>query len=230
MFYLIYKITNLLNGKIYIGSHKTQIKDDGYMGSGKYLLRAIKKYSIENFSKEILFELNSIEEMYAKEAEIVNEVFLEEENTYNLKRGGFGGFDYINENKLYGFSNPSVAKAGRVTANKKLEEKYGPEWHSIISKMASEKSSKSIKSRILTDSDFREKVKNRANAASRHALSDKSREKRKQSFKDIGHQQGNKNSQFGKMWITNGTENKSVLKCDIIPIGWRKGRVFLRKQ
>ena len=44
MFYLIYKTTNLINGKIYIGSHRTTDINDSYMGSGKYLLYALKKY------------------------------------------------------------------------------------------------------------------------------------------------------------------------------------------
>lgn len=35
---------------------------------------------------------------------------------------------------------------------------------------------------------------------------------------------GEKNSQFGSMWITNGTENKKIKKVDIIPEGWYKGR------
>ena len=42
-------------------------------------------------SNEVLFVFDTPEEMYAKEAELVNEEFLLNENTYNLKQGGFGG-------------------------------------------------------------------------------------------------------------------------------------------
>lgn len=99
MFYTIYKITNLLDGKIYIGSHKTKKLDDTYMGSGKYLIAAQKKYGLENFKKDILFVFETADEMYAKEAELVNEEFLMTENTYNLKIGGYGGWDYANNDK-----------------------------------------------------------------------------------------------------------------------------------
>jgi hypothetical protein len=39
-------------------------------------------------------------------------------------------------------------------------------------------------------------------------------------------QKGQKNSQFGKMWITNGKDNKKIRKDEIIPEGFRKGRVI----
>ena len=62
--------------------------------------------------------------------------------------------------------------------------------------------------------------------ARKAALSLESRQKRKDSFKTIGHQQGEKNSQFGKMWITNGTHSYRIDKTDSIPEGYRKGRVM----
>ena len=52
MFYTIYKITNLINNKFYIGKHQTNNVDDEYMGSGKLITAAIKKYGANSFERE----------------------------------------------------------------------------------------------------------------------------------------------------------------------------------
>ena len=44
--------------------------------------------------------------------------------------------------------------------------------------------------------------------------------------KEIRHQQGEKNSQFGKMWITDGQSNQKLSNTTTIPDGWRRGRIM----
>lgn len=100
MFHIVYKITNTINNKTYIGKHSTKDLDDGYLGSGLYIKRAVKRYGIEKFKKEILFIYDTPEAALLKEKELVTEEFKNRKDTYNLKIGGRGGFDYINENKL----------------------------------------------------------------------------------------------------------------------------------
>ena len=56
-------------------------------------------------------------------------------------------------------------------------------------------------------------------------LSEEVKQKRKNTFLEIGHGQGEKNSQFGTMWITDGTNNKKVKKDSDVPYGWRRGRI-----
>lgn len=96
LYFTVYQTTNLINGKIYIGMHKTRNLDDDYLGSGKVLNQAIKKYGRKNFKREILFLFHTEEEMRQKEAEIVTLAFIARKDTYNLTCGGKGGFYYIN--------------------------------------------------------------------------------------------------------------------------------------
>lgn len=96
--YIVYKITNLVNGKVYIGVHKTKIIKDDYMGSGRLIRRAINKYGIKNFKKEIIARCDNEEEMYEFEAKLVNDDFLKNCRTYNLINGGFGGWNFVNNN------------------------------------------------------------------------------------------------------------------------------------
>lgn len=95
-FYYFYKITNTINNHFYYGVHSTNNLNDDYMGSGKRLHFAYKKYGIENFKKEILKFFNSADEAYKYESEIVNETLISDSNCYNLIPGG--KLDNINNN------------------------------------------------------------------------------------------------------------------------------------
>ena len=114
MFYYLYEIKNIVNNKIYVGIHKTKNINDGYMGSGKIIKNAIEKYGIENFVKTIIEYFSTPEEMFAREKEVVNESFLRDHNTYNLRRGGTGGFDYINKNKIVKFKGKKHSESSKL--------------------------------------------------------------------------------------------------------------------
>jgi group I intron endonuclease len=214
MYYTVYKTTNKINGKIYIGSHKTKRLDDDYLGSGKYLKYAIEKYGADNFVKEVLFVFDTPEEMYAKEAELVTEDFIAEYNTYNLKVGGFGGFDYLNR----WVNNPShspehmrrMNEVGREARTQSRIERFSdPEYKIMWGKMSS---------RNQTQQYIQGRVPGMLNKKHTEET------KRKISVANSERQSGSRNSQFGTMWITDGVINKKISKDSDIPLGWTRGR------
>lgn len=90
--YYIYRITNLTNGKTYIGQHKYETLDDNYIGSGVLLHKAYEKYGIENFKKEIICKnvqyketIDDMERFYIKKERTQNPF-----GCYNLTDGGEG--------------------------------------------------------------------------------------------------------------------------------------------
>ncbi len=113
--YLVYKITNKINGKIYIGKHETYNIDDGYMGSGKILGIAQSKHGIENFTKEILFDYDNWDDMQNKEKELVNEHFVKRTDTYNIIIGGGGGGENFGEQKGFITAKDKLGNTMRVS-------------------------------------------------------------------------------------------------------------------
>jgi len=95
MYYTVYKITNVLNNKVYIGCHHTSDLNDNYMGSGTQIIRAIKKYGKENFKKEYLAIFDNKDDMLEMEAQLVNEKFIQREDTYNIIKGGGSSVGFI---------------------------------------------------------------------------------------------------------------------------------------
>ena len=82
LYFTVYKTTNLVNGKIYIGKHITEDPNDRYLGSGHLFYKAVRKYGVKNFKKEVLFIFDNEEEMLDKERELVNEGYIISKHTH----------------------------------------------------------------------------------------------------------------------------------------------------
>ena len=210
-YHFIYKTTNLLSGKFYIGMHSTDDLNDGYLGSGTLLKRSINKHGKENHSIEILEFVNSREELAAREKEIVSLQEIAKKECMNLKVGGDGGFTV------------EEAKKGRQATDRVLEDKHGKDFRVIVGKQYYENLSEDKKqersafiSRRLKEVGF--------NHATFKGKSHTEETKKKIGIVNSAKQRGEGNSQFGKCWITNEVENKKIHKGDIIPDGWRLGR------
>lgn len=221
MYHYLYQITNLVNGKIYVGVHKTKNLNDGYMGSGKIINRAIMFYGINNFRKDILEFFENQELMYSREKEIVNKNFIKLRNVYNLKCGGDGGWDHENLN-----SEKQRRKGKKGNSKQIWLRENNPEWKQKEIETCRRALSERIKNGELIGFMNLEIQKE----MSMRALSPKARLKRKKTFKERGHAQGSKNSQFGikRIGINKNGIIKKVLVEDVdkfINDDWKLGFV-----
>lgn len=190
MYYTIYKITNLLNGKIYIGKHKTSDINDEYMGSGKAIKAAIAKYGIENFSKEILSHCENENALNLLESLIVNKEFISRKDTYNIMEGGSGGWSHFLENKEY-------KQLGREAANKKILEIYGVD---NIAKTDKVRKILSVNAKKRYDSGDHPFIYAKASFAGK-THTDKTKRKISEFNKEYQSLHGN--SQTDTVWVTN---------------------------
>ena len=219
--YLIYQITNLVNGKIYIGKHETYNLEDRYFGSGKCLAKAKEKYGLENFEFKILIDLKNKEEMNLLEKMVVSEEFCKRKDTYNINVGGEGGWTYVNDElhcngnqqwcKNFDKAKINARQEKAVKTQKQNRENYTPEERQAYLQMKHDIAlmgfSQSFKGKHHTE-ETRRKI-GKITAVS---------------------QRGKGNSQYGKRWI-----HSDVLKLsfpvseaqfwDYIGEGWIVGRV-----
>lgn len=90
MFHFLYKTTNVLTGRYYIGVHSTCDLNDGYLGSGTLLKASIRKYGRELHFREILEFAETREEVFLLEKQTVNLSLLADPMCLNLAHGGRG--------------------------------------------------------------------------------------------------------------------------------------------
>lgn len=211
-YYIIYQIVNNVNNMLYVGKHMTNNLEDNYMGSGTQIRDAILKYGIENFEKKILHILETEEEMILKEKEIVNETFVLRKDTYNLAIGGDGGRIYRDGKMVNGFCDKKIAIKGRLKTNKIIHDRIQNDL--TFRNNFCEQVSKGLKKFI-------------ANGGKLGGTPHKLETKIKIGIANSIQQKGEKNSQFGTHWITNGEENKKIKKDDLqfwINQNWKLGR------
>jgi len=214
VYHIVYKTTNLLNDKFYIGVHKSTKLQDSYLGSGKWISRSIKKYGRDNFRRENLFIYFSSVEAYSKENELIS-IHLKDPLCMNLKQGGMDGFDYINENGLCFLKREGEAKRISELGSAKLKYlRNNKEFRDSISLKIKDSILKAIKENRLKIPDWNGKHHSEET-------------KKKMSEKAKINSKGSNNSQFGTCWITKEGINKKIKKEDLqtwLNQGWSKGR------
>lgn len=207
-FNFVYKTTNLLNNKYYIGVHSTNTLNDKYLGSGKYLWNSIRKYGRENFLFETLYFFDTFEQALKREKELVTKDTIKDPMCMNIMVGGGGGF---NPNVDY----KTASKNGNDSRREKL--KTDKEYKKRIGKNTSKALKRSHK-----------------NGLYKYDHLNWSGKKHKQESKDkIGKanaikQKGECNSQYGTCWIQHKLHgNKKIDKKELqkyLDEGWIKGR------
>ena len=129
--FIIYRTTNCLNKRFYIGKHATENLDDGYLGSGRRIKAEIKKYGRENFERVVLEEVASREALVLREAQIVTADLRQDPLCLNLKNGGHGGQSSKVANEVW--SKPER----RAKQSAMLKARWEQEWFQQASAKAS---------------------------------------------------------------------------------------------
>jgi hypothetical protein len=220
----VYKLTNVVNGKIYIGVHRTDNLDDGYMGSGNLLAKAKNKYGTDNFKKEIIEFFPTYKEALEAEKELVTIDFINENTNYNLKEGGYGNCkwskkmsDEIKEMRRKMWSDPEFRKKVITPKYRKRRSDSAINWIQNNPERHAERMEKINKNP--------DKI---AKMAEKHRGMKRSEEAKKnmsEGMKAAFLKNGPKSKGGGMKYIYNPVEKKAkrIEANEEIPDGWVKG-------
>lgn len=128
MYGYIYKTTNLVNGKIYIGQHKSSVFDPNYKGSGKLIKLAFEKYGFDNFTTTLIVKCRDKSDLNLMEKRLIK---LYNSNNlqfgYNISKGGDGGDTFsglTDKEKIIRNKKLSESMRCRIIINNGEIEKY----------------------------------------------------------------------------------------------------------
>lgn len=117
----VYKITNLVNNKIYVGKRVAKEFDQYYWGSGKIIIQAIRKYGKDQFTRDVIEWCYSKEQLCERERFWIKELNARDLSVgYNIQEGGEGGRSYVGENPMKGkkLNLSEESRAKMVAAHK----------------------------------------------------------------------------------------------------------------
>jgi hypothetical protein len=160
---------------------------------------------------------------------IVTEDFCNRQDTYNIIEGGSGGWNYVNKNLQTNERRKNASNAWlNMTPVEQERSKNSLKKYLLEIKNNPNKYKEHIKKISdgvkLFNQTHPEHNAGKNNHMYGHVHGEETRKKL-----SLGHL-GEKNPNYGTMWICNDLtkENRMIKKTDIIPEGWRKGRICLK--
>lgn len=240
MYGYVYKTTNLINGKIYIGQHHSETFDEKYYGSGKILNRAIQKYGLENFICELIEFCPTKDILNSKEQYWIKYYNSQDISIgYNITNGGDGIISPIPECMREHLRQVNTGRYVSEKTKQKLSIVHSGSNNGFYGKVHSEITRKHISETI------KQQYKNgRINCmtgvhrygkdAIRYGakLSDETKRKISESVKGFKHtdeaKQKMSDSVRNRVFINDGIKNKRVKPEDLqkyLDLGYVKGRL-----
>ena len=229
MYGYIYLIVNNINGKTYVGKHKLYKKawnNDNYMGSGKRLKLAQKKYGIENFEKFLITWTYSEEDACEKEKFWIAEYRRSGKAEYNIADGGNGGVTGDVWNKGIPCSEEHRKKISEANKGRKCSDE-------TRKKLSESHKGMSTWNKGLKTGPISEETKKKISEANKgnvpwtkgKKLSEETRKKIAASHKGMSLSEDSKKkiseSKKGKHWYNNGVIQIQSFEC---PDGFVPGR------